>query len=82
MKRIELPCLYPISSVSSQAVISNKRELLIEKVTCACVNMEKTSPKGWEAAQAVEVGESQEGGQISNHSTMGYKERVMQHKPD
>lgn len=24
VKRIELPCLYPISSVSSQAVISNK----------------------------------------------------------
>ena len=32
--------------------------------------------------QKDEVGESQEGGQISNHSTMGYKERVMQHKPD
>ena len=32
--------------------------------------------------QKDEVGESQEGGQISNHSTMGYKERVTQHKPD
>lgn len=37
-----------------------KGNFLIEKVTCACVNIEETSPKGWGAAQPVEVAESQE----------------------